>query len=234
MKKITLVSLASFVFLLMSSAVAVLTKRILTDAVLSLIIGVAILLISALIALLVREKTEVNILCFVISSVAMGILLRAWYINRGFDNGFDVMLLVSLAAVLYIWIFFALTKLPFVKGSKRAYIALAIIYLLVSAALYILVVLTTKTTYVSTFGYYMVIELAFIFAMATESENADELIRNLTLSTYSIFGVAIAVAVFIVIAAAGGDCDCDCDGDCVECCDCIEPLSERKNKKSKK
>ena len=236
MKKITLVSLASLVFLLMSSAAAVLTERVFRDAVAALITGGAVLIASAIIALLVKERREVNIICFVISSVAMGILLRAWYINRGFNNGFPVMLLVSLAAVFYVWAFFALTRLPFVKGSRRAYIALAVGYLILSAALYILVVFTTKTTYVSTFGYYMIIELAFIFAMATESENTDELIRNLTLSSYSVFGVAIAVALFIILGAAGGDCDLDCDGECIECCDCdcMESIRKRKNNGKKK
>ena len=236
MKKTALVSISSLVFLLMASAVAVLSKWLFGNAVTALIIGVSILAVSAALALLVRESREVNIVCFIISSVAMGILMRAWYINRGFDNGFGVMAIVSLAAVLYLGLFFALSRLAFVRNSKKAYVALAVIYLIISAAIYTVVVFTTETTYVSTFGYYMIIELAFIFAYSNETATTDELIRNLTLSTYSVFGAAIAIAVFIIIAAAGGDCDCDldCDCDCFDCGDCFDGISERKKKKNKK
>ncbi len=88
----------------------------------------------------------------------------------------------------------------------------------------------------------MIIELAFIFAMSLEVNTKEELVRNLTLSTYSVFIVAIIAAVVIVAAAAGGDCDCDCgaegccDDGCVDCCDCgsCGGSGETSLKKSKK
>ena len=87
--------------------------------------------------------------------------------------------------------------------------------------------LNTKTTYVSTFGYYMLIEMAFIYAMCLEASTWQELVRNLTLSTYSVFGVAVVVGVFVLIAAGGGDADCDCEcGDACECCDCFSDIGE--------
>jgi hypothetical protein len=236
MKKTTFVSVASFVFLLTASTVEYFTRSLLTDAVSTLVRGVIILLISGIIALIARERRVPNIICFFISAVAMGILLRAWYINRGFANSYLVMLLVSLASALYISVFFFISKLPFVNGSKRAYTALCVIYAIASVAGYIVVVFTTETTYVSTFGYYMIIELAFIFAMSLEVDNMDGLIRNLTLSTYSVFVVAIIVAIFVIIAAAGGgDCDCDCGGmDCGDCCDCGDPGLDFSSSKKKK
>ena len=83
----------------------------------------------------------------------------------------------------------------------------------------------------------MIIELAFIFAMSLEVNNRGELIRNLALSTYSVFIVAIIAGVVIIAALAGGDCDCDCGADgCCEpdYCDCIDCFDSDKKRKKKK
>jgi len=237
MKKISIVSLASFVFLLLCSTVAVALKNAFSDALTALIVGVVILIVSGVLAFVLKENTKVNILCFLLSSVAMGVLIRAWYINRGFDNSFAVMTFISLGAVLYLWVFFALSKIPFIHKSKAAYTCLCVIYAVLSGVFYFLVMLNTETTFVSTCGYYMIIELAFIFAMSLEVNNREELIRNLALSTYSVFIVAIIAGVVIVAALAGGDCDCDCGADgCCEpdCCDCIDCFDTDKKRKKKK
>lgn len=237
MKKITLVSLASLVFLLLCSGVAVLLGKVLDDALVALFIGIAILVASGILAFVVRESTKINILCFILSAVAMGVLIRAWYINRGFDNPFSLMALISLGAVLYLWVFFALSKIPFIHKSKAAYTCLCVLYAVLSGLFYFAVMLNTETTFVSTCGYYMIIELAFIFAMSLEVNNKEELIRNLALSTYSVFIVAIIAGVVIVAALAGGDCDCDCGAEgCCEpdCCECIDCFGSDNNKRKKR
>lgn len=242
MKKTSIVSFASFVFLLLCSSVAVLMENVFESAVSALSTGVVILILSGIIAFIIRERIIINMICFLLSSVAIGILIRAWYINRGFENSFGAVCMVSLATVLYLWIFFALSKIPFIHKSKAAYAVLCVLYAVLSVVFYIVVMLNTETTFVSTFGFYMIIELAFIFAMSLEVNTKEELVRNLTLSTYSVFIVAIIAAVVIVAAAAGGDCDCDCgaegccDDGCVDCCDCgsCGGSGETSLKKSKK
>ena len=88
MKKIALVSAASFLFLMICSIVARFTKGLFfgQKMVLPLIIGIAILAVSGIIALIVRENTKVNVFCFILSAVAMGFIIRAWYILRNLDN----------------------------------------------------------------------------------------------------------------------------------------------------
>jgi len=223
MKKITIVSLASFLFLFLCSAVAILTRGMFKSAVVALITGVVILAVSGALAFFVKEKVGMNIACFFISSVAMGVLMRAWYINRGFNNSLALMMAVSMATVLYLWLFFALSRIPFIRNSGVAYAVYCAIFVILSVVGYLVVMTKTETTYVSTFGYYMIIELAFIFAMSLEVHTPEELIRNLTLSTYSVLIVAIIAGVVILVAAAGGDgCDCDCGDGCGDCCDCCD------------
>ena len=228
MKRISIVSSASLGFLLLASAAAILTRGAFTDALTPLFAGIAILVASGAVTLIIKERKTVNIICFIVNSVAMGLLIRAWYTFRDIDNSFPVMVGVSLATVLYLWVFFSLSKIPFIHKSKAAYSILCVVYVCLSVLIYVLAVLKTHTTYLSTFGYYMAIELAFIFAMSLEAQTPDELIRNLTLSTYSVFIVVIiAAAVAAIVVGGDGDCDCDCgpdgcDESCCECFDCFE------------
>ena len=228
MKKITIVSAVSFLFLLVCSIVTKITAHTFDNFKAPLIIGVSILAVSGIIALIVRDATAINITCATLSAVAMGFVMRAWYILRGLENSILTMALIALGAVIYLWIYFAIIRIPVVKESQGVTIAVTAIYVVLSIVIYVLLVLGTKTNFVSTIGFYTFIELSFIFAMSLEVNDNKELIRNLTISTYSVFIVAIVVAVF-ALAASGGDCDCDCGG-----CDCDGCGGETKSKKPKR
>lgn len=238
MKRISIVSLASFIFLMLSSVVALATKTLFSEAKGALIAGCITLAVSGILALVIRESTAINVVCFFISSVAMGLLIRAWYILRGLENGMLTMVLISLLLVVYLWAFFAISRIPLIRHNKTAFIIFSVCFVVISVVAYLLLVMNTSTTYLSTIGYYAIIQLGFIFAMSLEAHTREELIRNLTLSTYSVFVVAIIVVIFFVIAMLGGDgldCDCDCGGDCCECCDCGDPgLDFNGSKKNKK
>jgi hypothetical protein len=235
MKKISIASLASFIFLMCASAVALISKFIFKDALTSLIVGGIILLMSGILAFVMKDKTPTNIVCFFISSIAMGLFIRSWYILRGLENGIGTMALVSLSLVLYLWLFFAFTRIPLIRHSKTAFIIFSILFVAASIGIYVFLVSNTNTTYLSTIGYYAIIELGFIFAMSLEAHTREDLIRNLALSTYSVLIVGIIVAVFLVIALLGGDgldCDCDCGGDC--CCDSCDIGGDLPSTKKKK
>jgi hypothetical protein len=240
MKKITVVSAASFLFLLICSVVARLSKELFIGckASLPLIIGIAILAISGIIALIVRERTKVNLFCFALSAVAMGFIMRSWYILRDLNNSIFITLLISLGAVVYLWIYFALIHIPVVKESAGVTVAVSVLYVIISIVIYVILVMKTETSFVSTAGFYAFMEISFIFAMSMEVNDNEELIRNLTLSTYSVFVVAAIVAVFALMAASGsGDCDCDCGGcdcDCPDGCDCGGSDSAKHAKKKKR
>ena len=208
-----------------SSLVAYMTRDLSDSLALFLGVGAGLLLISGVLAFFSGEKIVLNVICSAISAVAMGFLIRAWYIFRDLENNLGIMIIVSIAAVLYVWVFFLASRVPIFRNSRKAYIILLLSYIAITGGAYIAVVFTTKTTFVSTFGYYMLIELAFIFAMSLDAKNPAELIRHITISTYSIFVVAIIAAVLVLIGAlaGGGDCDCDCDGDGIcECCECCD------------
>ena len=208
MKKISIVSTFAFGFLAVASVVAYFLRFLASDVWLPVIIGVLLLVISGILAFFAKKSIAFNTVCSMISAVALGFLIRAWYINRGFDNPLWMMLLVSLAAVGYLWIFFLLTRIPIFKEHP---IAFAVPFIVLSVILYAIIVFTTVTTFVSTFGYYALIVIAFIFAMCKSTAEPRDLVRAMTLSTYSLFAVAVIVAIFI--ALGDGDFDLELDFD---------------------
>jgi hypothetical protein len=151
------------------------------------------------IAIFAKKTIGLNILCFMLSAIALGFCIRAWYIFRNFDNSLLTIFLVSLACVIYLWIFYILAHIPL---FEKYFTAFFWIYFIISFIAYFLIMAFTKTTYISTFGYYMLIEMAFIFALCAESENANELVRSLTLSSYSVYIVAVII---LICMYGGGD-----------------------------
>lgn len=235
MKKITIVSIISFAFLFLSSLVARLTVGYFSSYTSPLIIGLSILALSGVIALIIRDNTPINIVCAVMSAISMGFILRSWYILRSIENPLLLMVLISFGAVVYLWIYFALIRIPMIKESAGLTVAVTALYVIISIVIYFLLVFNTKTTFVSTAGFYALLELSFIFAMSLEVNDHHELIRNLTLSTYSVLIVAIIVIVFALMVASGdGDCDCDCGGCDCDCsgCDGASDIGEGKRKKT--
>ncbi len=238
MKKITLVSVFSFVFLLACSLVARFTEALFSSYIPPLIIGASLLLVSGIIALIIRENNAVNIFCFSLSAISCGFLIRAWYILRNLQNSIGIMVIISLVCVLYLWIIFAIIRIPVIRKKPKLSGILIAFCMLLSIIVYIILIIRTRTTFLSTLGYYMFIEFSFIFAMSLEAGSKEELIRNLTLSSYSVLAVAIIVVIFALMAASGdGDCDCDCgDGGCDICdgCDCADDMSEFRQKRKQK
>ena len=201
MKKISFVSLMSLLFLSCCSLVAYFLRfASFKSAIVPLAIGFGIMVASGVFALCCK-KTPANVICYVANSVALGFCIRSWYIFRGFDNAWWVILLVSLACVVYLLVFYALLYIPVIEKHFNLYFWLFFILTLVG---YILVVANSVTTFVSTFGYYVIIEIAFIFAMCKGQKNIKEVFRDIVTSTFTVLVVAIIIALIML--------ECDLDG----------------------
>ena len=208
MKKISLVSLISMIFLFASSICAYYLRYMnIASQWFYVVVGVVILFISGILAFAIKKSKVINVICMLMCSIALGFLIRGWYIFRGFDNALWVMLLVSFTCVIYLWIFYLLLYIPF---FDKHYVAFTIIFIIVSLITYIIVVACSKTTYISTFGYYMIVEIAFIVGLCMKSRTYSELIRNMVLCSYSVFIVAIII-VLLMLAGDGADFDFDFD-----------------------
>lgn len=213
-KKALFVSGATLLFLIVASAVGYLLGFIDTDRgswYIFLLFGVGMLVASGVTAFLVRGSTPCNVLCFCVNAAALGFLIRAWYIGRGLENNFLTMFLICLACVVCLWVYFLLSLIP---AAQRHPIIFFWIIAFVTVAAYIPAAIVTETTFLSTFGYYMLVVAAFIFAMLLEATDLRELMRHLTISAYSVFAVAVIIAV-ILLSADGGDLPLDFVGDLV-------------------
>ena len=79
-------------------------------------------------------------------------------------------------------------------------------FLILTLISYILVFIFSETTFISTFGYFVIIEIAFIFAMCKKEDDFADLFRNITISSFSVFIVAI-IMLLIMLECDGLDFD---------------------------
>ena len=196
MKKISIISIISFIFLSLSYIITY-TLRLVEFKLnyLPLIIGFVILAISAIIAVIGKKNLTVNIICLILNSIALGFCLKSWYLFRGFDNQLWVGIVVSLACVIYLLVFYLLLYIPFIDRHFKLFIA---IFIVLTFIVYFVIIFTTNTTFVSTFGYFVIVEISFIFAMCNNNYDFDELIRNVTISSYSVLIIAVIILLLML------------------------------------
>lgn len=209
MRKTVLVSAMSLAFLVLTSCVGYVLRATKLNATTLLIGGAIILVVSAIMAIFVKKNIAGNVLCFIVSAVALGFCIRAWYVFRGFDNSLWVMLAVSLASVAQLWLFYGLSRITALQKHFALYFWL---FLLLSVVAYVLVMAFTVTTYVSTFGYYMIVQTAFIFALCSFCEDTADTVRRVTVASYSVLIVAVIMAI-VMISGDGADLDLSGVGD---------------------
>ena len=196
MKKVLFISLISFLFLTLCSIFEQIFRFIIFEFDwIPLFIGVLLLISSGVIACFVKKKLIANIFCFILNSISLGLCIRSWYMYRNFENELWVMLLISVACVIYLLVFYFLLYIPAIEKIFNIYIWS---FLILTLVVYLIVISTSQTTYVSTFGYYVIIEIAFIFAMCKTQYTTQRLFRDVVLSTYSVFVVAIIIALIML------------------------------------
>ena len=209
MKKIYLVSIISIIFFSLSSLVAYTLKFSDTENKWVFFgLGIALILISALLALFFHEYKTMNITCLIMNSISLGFLIRAWHMYCKYDNSLIVLLLVSLGVTLLIWLYYLLLFIPF---FNRHPVLLTILFIILIVTLYIIIMCNTSTSYMSTFGFYMIVVFAFIIAMCVKVSSYSELISSMLIATYSIILVAIIMGL-LMLAGDGADFDLGLDG----------------------
>ena len=163
------------------------------------IFGIAsgILVAGLILSLSCRKNKSVKLTSIFINAVAMGFYLRSWYINRGFNNPLWLILCVSLLAAAYIFVFI----LPlYIDAINRRYGWYLLVFSLLSIAGYVCLVVLTKTTWVSTLGYYGLLQIGFIISMSMNGSSKLKLYASWQIASYT---VAVCAAIILIIALGG-------------------------------
>lgn len=214
MKRLGRTILASFLFLTVCSLVgyfAYFTKITRFWTMFGIASGV--LAVGIIVGLFKHKACK--IVAFFVNAVSMGFYLQSWYIARGFmNNSVWLMLGVAGLAVAYTVLFALPLLIPAVSRHYGVYVTL---FVLLSLGGYIALVVCTKTTWVSTLGYYGILQLSFILGSSFSCNDLEDEIRALWVSSYSII---ICAAIILLVVISGGDgcdgcgdgCDCSCDG----------------------
>ena len=196
MSKIKSALLFSFAFFTLASIVAYLLGFIsFPSPWIPLVIGLGIMILAGAYEFISEHSLIINIVCSVANSLALGFCVRAWYVYRDFNNGIVTMLLLALSCVAYMLLFCLPLFIPFLERHIKSYFW---IFVILSLAVYIGLLFTTKTTYLSTFGYYSIVNVLFIIAMCRDSRNIRSFVRKMTLSTSGVALVAVTIAVLML------------------------------------
>lgn len=220
MSKIKVVSICSALFFLVASLTHLLLNATTLVPKNLIIITFVILAFSVLLAIIGRNSTSFHILCLFLNGVAMGFAIHAWLVYKDYDLSFIQLLGISALCLAFLWLVYLITSIPIIQRNPFLTKLVVIILVIVSVISYIFLILFVKTTWLSTFGYDMVIQLALMLAVYTHSEDMPQLIKRLLLCSYSVIIVAIMIAIIIL----GGDFDLDLD---------LDIGGSRKNKKRK-
>lgn len=197
-KRVLITFGVSAAFLAVVSVVGFLAKYIPLDFWGIIAVASAIFVAGTVLAVTLRKHTIVTVVTLALNAISMGFYLRAWYINRGFDNPLWLILLVTLLASLYMLVYVLPLFIPVLREHCAWY---SIAFVVLSIAGYICLIVFTKTTWVSTLGYFGILQLGFSFALLYNSEEKSCTLRSLQIASYS---VAIC-AIIIIIIALGGD-----------------------------
>lgn len=221
MDRILKTGLVTLLFLLISSVTGYFAKYIPIDEFWPMFaVGSGVLVLGILILILFHKHQKIKPFVLGINAISMGFYLRSWYILRGFENELWIMLLVSLLATLYFLVYALFLIFPVINKYYGWYL---LAFILLSIGGYVCLLVLTKTTWVSTLGYYGIIVLSFILCLSMEDKTTNEKYNRLLIGSYSI---AIC-ALIILIIALGGD---GLDGFDIDIGDFSSPTS-RKNKK---
>ncbi len=220
MKKISITMLVSSFFLMATAVVAYLAGLAQLNS-FWWAFGIASALLVLGFVLMLFKQPKLYAVTFVINAIAMGFYLRSWYINRGFNNSLLLMIGVVLLAVVYMLLFVLPLFIPFVNKHYGLYL---IIFVLLSLAGYICLLIFTKTTWVSTLGYFGIVQLAFIMGLSFGASDLEEQIFSNVICSYSVL---ICGIVILAIVVGGDECDASCD--CGSPSDFSSPINGKKS-----
>lgn len=161
-------------------------------------LAVFLIIISVFVCLLTYKYRAGLTISLLINAIALGFLIRTWYIFRNFDNDLWLMLLIALICIVYLWLFYLLLSIPLFEKFIGWFL---LAFVILSLIAYAILVASTTTTFLSTLGFYMIVQIAFIVGLCLEAKNSHEILKHLLFSSYSI----IIIAIIIGLAMLGGD-----------------------------
>lgn len=197
-KSLLLFCLYSFSFFLLSAAVTASAGRFgFEKPMFPLLIGFSVIVANVIAAIIMNDH-EVNskiitAVCSVLNSVALGFAVRAWYMFRHINNPFPVLILVAVLEVVYLSAAFALFSIKFVRRHFRIFWA---IFTVLTIAAYVLCAVFVKADFVSTAGYWLIVQ--WIFALAMIVEDKEHIFPAITLASFGVFIVALIILVIIL------------------------------------
>ena len=124
----------------------------------------------------------------------MGFAIRAWYIYRNIENPIWVLFLVALAASAVLLLFYVISFIPFVEKHYSVFFWILSGLMLV---LFIVSMIPTRNTFLSTFGYYLIFVWALAVCMCNDAKGED-FYKHVLIASFSVWIVAVLILIFML------------------------------------
>lgn len=191
MKKITIVSIFSFVFWILSSISAIIISHNYEYSALGLVlIGIVILALNRFVYFLLDDFGFSKYLTIIINAIAMGFCILGLFKYKEINISFLQMFLSSIICTVYLILFHVLLNIKLFERNFKKYL---IIFLIISGLLFLYIIISNNSLLINTIGLYGFLAMAFIFVLSIDSKTYKELSKNITLATFSVFFIVIII-----------------------------------------
>lgn len=203
MKRTLITILFCLLFLLASSVTAFVLRYVNINSVGGMFgLASGVLVTGIALHILLRKKNALKLIPFFVNSVSMGAYLRSWYIYRGFDNALWLIALMAVVASAVLLVFAAFLLIPKINDHYGIFM---LVFVLILLAVYILLVMFTQNTWVSTLGFYGIVALAFVVGLSLSTDAEAFPYATLVWSSYSILICAVIIAIVVLSEGDGID-----------------------------
>ena len=199
-RKILFFTFSLFAFYILAAVSCVFSRRLAIRNPWGMLgIGVLFLVLNAILLIPGKRYAFASSLAFFSGAVGMGFCLSAWHLYRGyrFELRFWLILAAAFAAA-----FFLILLISAIPGVTRRYPGFFYGILCGSASVYLILLFSTKTTWLSTVGFSLIPFFSVLYFMGKPPHNAanewQAYLRSLSLSTLSVFAVAVLVALLML------------------------------------
>lgn len=163
-------------------------------------IGGGILIVCAIIAIIVKKKSYLFVT--LINAVAVGIAISSLYTHFNFSPPVWQTALVAIGTAIIFCVFLLLTKTPL---FKRHYVICGIVFLTLVLTAEILCMVFVSP-YVFGFALFLFMTLAgHVLSLSSSANNFDELIKNLTICSFTVLILAVIIVILIISQGDGAD-----------------------------
>ena len=160
----------------------------------SLLLGIVIMLLSAIIFFRSKDRPYRYILSFILNMIGVGFSITAYYVLRAYALDFVDFMTAYLLSIGLIALFSGLTYIKFIKRHMKLILSLLVIgFFIGSLLLWISVESFTGLSF-----YFLNVAYFYLIAIMSQSEDKEDLMREMSIVSFGSF-MLVSFIVLVIL-----------------------------------